>query len=117
MRLRRVISQPVGEMVFPAGYSDSRSAPRYNFRMPARATIYPPQGCEDLLPEVCQVLTRDLSSGGICFLFSAPLFQSQRVELQMADGRQFTLAIRRVTRTGDGQFVIGCQFLKIDRSR
>jgi len=93
--------------------ADSRTAPRYNFRVPARATIYPPQGCEELPPEICQVWTRDLSSGGICFLHSTPLFESQHVDLRMPDGRGFTLAIRRVTRTGDGRFVIGCRFVQI----
>ena len=47
--------------------------------------------------QVCEVLTRDLSRGGLCFLYSKPLFQSQRVDLQLPDGRKLTLAIRRVT--------------------
>lgn len=97
----------------PVRRDDTRTAPRYNFRVPARATIYPPKGCEELKPEFCQVWTRDLSCGGICFLHCTPLFESQRVDLRMPDGRGFTLAIRRITRTGDGRFVIGCRFVQI----
>jgi hypothetical protein len=101
------------EMAFPAGYADSRQFHRYDFRMRAQATIYPPQGCEDQPVEVWDVLTRDLSRGGICFLHFKPLFQSQRVDLQLPDGRKFLLAIRRVTTTTDGRFVIGCRFAQI----
>jgi hypothetical protein len=100
-------------MAFPRGYEDGREFHRYEFRMPARATIYPPKGCEDKPVHVCEVLTRDLSRGGICFLYSKPLFQSQLVDLQLPDGRQFLLAIRRVTALRDGRFVIGCRFAKI----
>jgi PilZ domain len=102
-----------GEQAFPQEYEDGRQFHRYEFRMPARATIYPPKGCEDKPVHVCEVLTRDLSRGGICFLYSKPLFQSQRVDLQLPDGRQFMLAIRRVTALRDGRFIIGCRFAKI----
>ncbi len=102
-----------GEPGFPQEYEDGRQFHRYEFRMPARATIYPPKGCEDQPVHVCEVLTRDLSRGGICFLYSKPLFQSQRVDLQLPDGRRFMLGIRRVTALRDGRFVIGCRFAKI----
>ncbi len=100
-------------MAFPPGYDDSRQHRRYEFRMPAQATIYPPKGCEDQSVQICDVLTRDLSRGGICFLHCKPLFQSQRVDLQLPDGRKFTLAIRRVTALRDGHFIIGCRFADI----
>src|SRR5438874_1190039 len=102
-----------GEMAFPPGYADSRHFHRYSLRMRARATIYPPEGCEDQPVQICDVLTRDLSRGGICFLHGKPLFQSQRVDLQLPDGRKFLLAIRRVTATSDGRFIIGCRFAQI----
>ena len=100
-------------LVFPPGFADSRQFQRYDFRIRAQATIYPPQGCDDQPVQVCDVLTRDLSRGGLCFLYSKPLFQSQRVDLQLPDGRKLTLAIRRVTSIADGRFLIGCRFNEI----
>src|SRR5438067_11534593 len=100
-------------IVFPPGFADSRQFQRYDFRIRAQATIYPPQGCEDQPVQVCEVLTRDLSRGGLCFLYSKPLFQSQRVDLQRPDGLKLTLAIRRVTSIADGRFLIGCRFGEI----
>ena len=52
-----------------------------------------PLGQEDQPVQTCYVLTRDLSRGGVSILHPAPLFQSQRIDLTLSDGRSFTLAI------------------------
>jgi hypothetical protein len=100
-------------MAFPPGYADGRQFRRYDFRILAIATIHPPKGREDDRIQVCYVLTRDISRGGICFMHPTPLFQSQRIDLELPDGRKFTLAIRRVSRVEHGRYLIGCRFADI----
>src|SRR3954466_6584897 len=95
------------------GQPDNRKFRRHDFRTLAIATIYPPKGRESEPPHMCYVLTRNVSRGGICLLHPTPLFHSQRVDLELPDGRKFTLAIRWVTRMEHGRYVIGCRFAEI----
>ena len=79
----------------------------------AIATIYPPKGRENERIAVCYVLTRDISRGGICFMHPAPRSPSQRIDLEMSDGRKCTLAICSVRREERGGYFIGCPFADI----
>jgi PilZ domain len=97
----------------PEGQPESRKFRRHDFRMLAIATIHPPQGRENERPYMCFVLTRNVSRGGICILHPTPLFHSQRIDLELSDGRKFMLAIRWVTRMKHGRYVIGCRFAEI----
>ncbi|MBW8884723.1 MAG: PilZ domain-containing protein [Planctomycetia bacterium] len=95
------------------GRPDNRKFRRHDFRTLAIATIYPPNGRENEPPYMCFVLTRNVSRGGLCILHPTPLFHSQRIDLELPDGRKFTLAIRWVTRMEHGRYVIGCRFAEI----
>jgi hypothetical protein len=92
---------------------ENRKFRRHDFRRLAIATIHPPNGREHEPVQMCYVLTRNVSRGGICLLHPTPLFQSQRIDLELSDGRKFTLAIRWVTRMEHGRYVIGCRFAEI----
>src|SRR5437762_12709733 len=92
------------------GAADGRRFPRYYFRALAVATIHPPVGREDEPVQTCYVLTRDLSRGGVSILHPVPLFQSQRVDLTLSDGRTFTLAIRWIRQLERTCYLIGCRF-------
>lgn len=95
----------------PLGSADSRRFPRYYFRALAVATIHPPLGQVDQPVQTCYVLTRDLSRGGVSILHPAPLFQSQRIDLTLSDGRSFTLAIRWIRQLEHTSYLIGCSFV------
>src|SRR5438309_2057535 len=97
----------------PLGSSDSRRFPRYYFRALAVATIHPPVGREEEGAQTCYVLTRDLSRGGVSILHPTPLFQSQRVDLTLADGRTFTLSIRWIRQLERTCYLIGCRFMDV----
>ncbi len=101
------------EAEFPEGRAENRKFRRHDFRTLAIATIYPAKGRESESPQMCYVLTRNVSRGGICFLHPTPLFHSQRIDLELPDGRKFTLAIRWVTRMEHGRYIIGCRFAEI----
>ena len=60
---------------------ENRKFRRHDFRMLAIATIHPPNGREHEPVQMCYVLTRNVSRGGICLLHPTPLFQSQRIDM------------------------------------
>jgi len=95
------------------GRAENRKFHRHDFRTLAIATIHPPAGREHEPAQMCYVLTRNVSRGGICILHPTPLFLSQRIDLELPDGRKFTLAIRWVIRMEHGRYVIGCRFAEI----
>jgi hypothetical protein len=93
--------------------AENRKFRRHEFRTLAIATIHPPTGREHEPVQMCFVLTRNVSRGGICILHPTPLFLSQRIDLELPDRRKFTLAIRWVIRMEHGRYVIGCRFAEI----
>jgi len=97
----------------PVGSADNRRFPRYYFRALAVATIYPPAGREDEPVQTCYVLTRDLSRGGVSLLHPTPLFQSQRVDLTLSDGRTFKLSIRWIRQLERTSYLMGCRFVDV----
>ena len=97
----------------PEGRPENRKFRRHDFRTLAIATIYPPKGREQDPVQMCYVLTRNVSRGGICILHPTPLSHSQRIDLELPDGRKFSLAIRWVTRMEHGRYIIGCRFAEI----
>ena len=99
--------------VIPEGRSENRKFRRHDFRTLAIATIHPPDGRENEPVQMCYVLTRNVSRGGICILHPTPLFHSQRIDLELSDGRKFSVAIRWVTRINHGRYIIGCRFAEI----
>jgi hypothetical protein len=108
--------QPHLESSEPAegeGRPENRKFRRHDFRTLAIATIYPPKGREQDPVQMCYVLTRNVSRGGICILHPTPLFQTQRIDLELSDGRKFSLAIRWVERMEHGRYIIGCCFADI----
>ena len=97
----------------PVSSYDNRRFPRYYFRALAVATIHPPVGREDEGAQTCYVLTRDLSRGGVSIVHPMPLFESQRVDLTLSDGRTFTLAIRWIRKLERTCYLMGCRFVDV----
>jgi hypothetical protein len=97
----------------PSLARDCRKFQRYAFRTQAKALIYPVADGQDQHPKLRLVMTCDLSRGGISFLYSKPLAPNQRVDLDLSDGRKFTLCVRRINRVSDGWYAVGCRFTKV----
>jgi hypothetical protein len=97
----------------PAG-REARKFRRYYFRAHATATIYPEAGREGDRPQVCFVLTRDLSRSGISILHPVALAEGRRIDLEFPTGQKLAVAIKRVTALEAGCFLFGCRILGSD---
>jgi hypothetical protein len=98
----------------PSGAGDKRQHDRYYFRALATAVIHPPAGPRNRLPQLCYVLTRDLSRAGISFLHPVALTMGQRVELELSDCRKFTVVVIWIKQWDRNCFCMGCKFERID---
>jgi hypothetical protein len=94
----------------PAG-REARKFRRYFFRAHATATIYPEAGREGERPQVCFVLTRDLSRSGISILHPVPLSEGRRIDLEFPTGQKLSVAIKRVKPLELGCYLFGCRIL------
>jgi len=101
--------------LFPIAPNESRKYQRYYFRSLATATIHPPVGEPDGRPQVCFMMTKDLSRSGVSVLHPVPLFESQRIDLEFVDGRKLSLAIQWVRQLEAKLFMMGCRFVEIDK--
>jgi len=91
---------------------DTRRFKRLAFSGTAQATIYPLEqapGCE---PIRCEVLTRDLSCGGIGIAHTERLAPQQMVVLD-AVGKLLISEVRWCRRVDKGFYVAGCRLIKI----
>lgn len=96
----------------PLASNEARKHQRYYFRALATATIHPPAGETDARPQVCFIMTRDLSRSGISVMHPVPLFQSQRIDLEFADGRKLAVEIQWIRKLETNLYMMGCQFVQ-----
>jgi hypothetical protein len=94
------------------GHEDRRF-PRFSFRSCLHATVYPPPGNPDEEPRHCQVLTRDLSRGGMSLLHKEQLFPQQTIDVVLQDGLVRRLEVMWCRRMGAGCYSAGCRFTKL----
>jgi hypothetical protein len=90
--------------------SDSREYPRYPFRGRARAIVFPPEGREREEPRECEVLTTDVSRGGLSILHRKQLFPGQHVLLVLNDANRL-VEVCWCCRVWSGLYSAGCRFL------
>ena len=109
--------RPKSVPLFPIDPNESRKHQRYYFRALATATIHPPVGEPDGRPQVCFIMTKDLSRSGVSVLHPVPLFESQRIDLEFADGRKLSVAIQWVRQLEAKLFMMGCRFVEIDEKK
>ena len=95
----------------PGPFDDARRFPRSSFRGAAKATIYPRQSGPGRQPLQCDVLTRDLSCGGIGIAHSEQLFPKQIVVLD-AVGKLLVGEVRWCRRVDEHFYVAGCRLVK-----
>ena len=93
------------------GSADSRRFPRSTFRGTAWATIYPQHPTAGREPQRCEVMTRDLSCGGVGIAHSEPLFPKQIIVLD-ALGKLLVSEVRWCRRVDENFYVAGCRLVK-----
>ncbi len=98
----------------PSSWDDGRLFPRFHFRACVDALVYPPAGDPSQEPQHCQVLTRDISRGGMNILHKAQLFPGQFADVVLHDGQQRRLEIMWCRRLGAGCYTAGCRFVRAD---
>jgi hypothetical protein len=96
-----------------AEYGDLRRFKRLAFSGTALATIYPypekqQSTCE---PKCCEVLTRDLSCGGVGIAHTESLVPHQTVVLDAA-GKLLIAEVRWCQRVDKGLYIAGCRLIK-----
>ena len=96
--------------------AEGRRFPRLNFRTCIDAVVYlPPGEASSSGPDEgsqCQVLTRDISRGGMSILHKQQLFPGQKIDVVLNDGQQRRLEVIWCRRLGVGCYSAGCRFVK-----
>ena len=101
----------------PVANDDGRRFPRFHFRACIDALVHPPANNPDAEPVHCQMLTRDLSRGGINVLHKAQLFPGQLIDVILHDGQRRRLEVMWCRRLGAGCFTAGCRFVRTDNEQ
>lgn len=98
------------EVIESEGF-DTRRFKRLAFSGTAAATIYPPEGKTGSQPIRCEVLTRDLSCGGIGIAHTERLVPQQVIVLD-AVGKLLVSEVRWCRRVDKDFYVAGCRLIK-----
>jgi hypothetical protein len=89
---------------------ESRRFPRFQFRHPLLATIYPPRGM-GAQPRPSEIMGYDLSRGGMSLIHTEELFQGQRIAIELGDKNRM-LEVRWCHRISPKSYMAGCCFVK-----
>ncbi|MEX2172829.1 MAG: PilZ domain-containing protein [Pirellulaceae bacterium] len=100
----------------PIAWEDGRRFPRFHFRSCIEAVVYPPDNDPSQEPLACQVLTRDISRGGMQILHKAQLFPGQNLDVVLQDGMPRRLEVMWCRRLGSSCYSAGCRFVRTDGS-
>ncbi len=95
----------------PMRWSEVRRFPRFYCRSEATALIEPPCAVSPGERKEFDVLTCDVSRGGLGFLCGEQLFPEQRLELTMPDEAAFALKVVWCRRLAAGRYAVGCVFM------
>ena len=99
-----------------AGWEECRQYPRFHLRVSIEATVHPPTNEPTQAVLKCQVLTRDISRGGMNILHKSQLFPGQLVDVVLHDGNRRRLEVRWCRRLGAGCYTAGCRFVRMDEA-
>jgi hypothetical protein len=95
-------------------WEDGRRFPRFHLRVCIEATVHPPTNEPEQQVQHCQMLTRDISRGGMNILHKTQLFPGQLVDVVLHDGNRRRLEVKWCRRLGVGCYTAGCRFVRTD---
>jgi hypothetical protein len=99
-------TEPGGSIRPPLSVED-RLFPRYSFRGRARAIVFPMR--QEAEPLDCEVMTTDVSRGGLSLLHRKQLFPGQQILLVLNDTTSL-VEVRWCCRAWAGLYAAGCSF-------
>jgi len=106
------VATPVAGAAGGGAFQERRAHPRIPFRGRAKAIVFPapasPNGTE---VRDSEVVTSDLSRGGVSILYRQQLVSGQQLLLVLNDTNQM-VEVCWCCRVWDGLFAAGCRFLK-----
>jgi hypothetical protein len=94
---------------------DARAFPRFPFRGRARAVVFPPEGRTAVEPQECEVLTTDVSRGGLSLLYRKQLHPGQQILLVLNDENRL-VEVCWCCRVWAGLYSAGCRFVGLPSS-
>src|SRR5262245_36418452 len=89
---------------------DSRAFPRYAFRGRAKAVVFPVGNNAEKEPQECEVITTDLSRGGLSLLHRTQLYPGQQLLLVLR-GTNRLIEVCWCCRVWPGLYSAGCRFV------
>jgi hypothetical protein len=89
---------------------DARAFPRFSFRGRATALVFPPQAGPNAEPQEFEVITTDVSRGGLNLLHRKQLFPGQQIRLVLNSTSRL-LEVCWCCRVWAGLFSAGCRFI------
>jgi len=90
------------------GRGEDRRFPRYSFRGRAQALIFPVR--KEAEPLECEVMTTDISRGGLSLLYRRQLYPGQQVLLVLSNTTRL-VEVRWCCRAWAGLYAAGCVFV------
>jgi hypothetical protein len=87
---------------------EARRFPRHSFRGRALAIVFPVR--KETEPTECEVMTTDISRGGLSLLYRKQLFPGQQILLVLSDSTQL-VEVRWCCRAWAGLYAAGCAFV------
>jgi len=93
---------------------ESRRFPRFEVRAEIEATIHPRYPGSGQEPELCNVMMRDLSRGGMNILHVDQLFPGQRIDVVLHNGSCRAVEVMWCKRLAHRCYTIGCRFVKAE---
>lgn len=104
--------QTVGPPELSSPYEDLREHPRVPFRGRAQAIVMPPSTSLDGEMEESEVMTSDVSRGGVSILYRAQLAPGQQLLLMLNDTNQL-VEVCWCCRVWEGLYAAGCRFVGV----
>ena len=92
----------------PLARSEERSFPRNSFRGRAQAIVFPVR--QEAEPVECEVMTTDISRGGLSLLYRKQLIAGQQILLVLSETTQL-VEVRWCCRAWAGLYAAGCEFV------
>lgn len=109
-RLRAELAESDVEFLEAGMPADVREYPRFAFRGRARAVVFPPEERSAVEPQECEVLTTDVSRGGLSLLYRKQLYPGQQILLVLNDTNRL-VEVCWCCRVWAGLYSAGCRFI------
>jgi hypothetical protein len=91
---------------------DARAFPRFPFRGRAKAVVFPPEERTAVEPIECEVLTTDVSRGGLSLLYRKQLYPGQQILLVLNDANRL-VEVCWCCRVWAGLYSAGCRYIEL----